>query len=71
MRYVTARLEQELREITYRYYITESIFLNGENKRLTFRYRDLLDGKVKPPDHRSGDEIAEDVIKRAGLKLKE
>ena len=71
MRYVSARLEQELREVTYRYYITDALYAQGENRRMKHRFVDIISGKVKPPDTRSGDEIAEDVIKRAGLKIKE
>lgn len=55
-------------ELAYRIYITDSLYYEADNKRLTNRFLDLL--KRKPVDKRTGDEIASDVITRLGLKLK-
>ena len=67
MRYVLARINHEMRDRAYRIYVTESLFAQGENKRLTQRNTDLI--KPKKADRRSGDEIAPDVITRLGLKV--
>lgn len=71
MRYVMARYETELREDTYRYYLTDTLYHQGHNKVLTVRYVDLVNGKWKPQQEMDGDKIAADVIARAGLVVKE
>ena len=71
MRYVLARLDTERREDTYRYYLTDSLYFNGENKHLTVRYIDIVNGKWTPPKEMDGDKIAADVIAKAGLVVKE
>jgi hypothetical protein len=63
-----ARLDDDIRGVTYRYYVTEAIFATGI---MNARYVDIVNGKWKPQDKRSGDEIAADVIAKAGLILKE
>ena len=69
MRYVMARLEEYLCDITYRYYVTDYMYAEGCNKKMANRFVDIIKGKMKVPDQRSGDEIAEDVLKRAGITL--
>lgn len=54
--------------MAYRIYVTDCIFYQGQNQHLTSRFIDLINKKV---DNRSGDEIAIDVIKKAGLRFKE
>ena len=71
MRYVLARLETERREDTYRYYLTDSLFFSGQQKRITIRYADILNGKHTPPKEMDGDKIAAEVIAKAGLVVKE
>ena len=71
MRYVMARLEQDRREVTYRYYVTDALYADSNNKSMRLRYVDILNGKSAPQDNRSGDEIAAEVIAKAGLILKE
>ena len=66
-----ARYETELREDTYRYYLTDTLYHQGHNKVLTVRYVDLVNGKWKPQQEMDGDKIAVDVIARAGLVVKE
>lgn len=42
----------------------------GHGETLKYRYTDLLNGSIPEEDNRSGDEIAADVIKTIGLKVK-
>ena len=51
----------------FRAYVTESLRLQGENKYLTKSWVDVIDTKV---DYRTGEEVAADVIRAAGLILK-
>lgn len=54
-------------EMAYRVYVTDCLFYQGQNQRLTSRFVDLLNRKV---DDRDGDEIAIDVIDKLGLRFK-
>lgn len=65
-----ARCEAQEEETLYRAYVTESLRLQQEHKYLARSWYDLID-KTPPPPERSGDEIALEVIRGAGLKLKE
>lgn len=78
MRYVVARYNEKQRDMAYRIYLTDSLKYIAENtarsvssdgKYLTVRYIDIIE--PKPQDNRSGDEIAIDVITRAGLSFAE
>ena len=51
--------------MTYRYYITDHMYYASRNQVLNERFFDLVNSG--PPDTRSGDEIAIDIITRAGL----
>ena len=64
MRYVNARLEQERRDIFYRFAILETT----QGKRLNKSYVDIL--KPEKIDTRSGDEIVADIINGAGLSFR-
>ena len=55
-------------ERSFRTYITESVRLFGDGKVIGVPWEDML--KKAPVDSRTADEIAADVIKNAGLKLK-
>lgn len=55
-------------ERSFRTYITESVRLFGDGKVISVSWEDML--KKAPVDSRTADEIAADVIKNAGLKLK-
>lgn len=66
MRYVAARYKEEQRELAYRIFVTESLKLIPQNKYLTIEYNDVI---TNNKDDRTGDEIANDVIKRIGLKF--
>lgn len=47
------------------------LYWRGQGKTLTVTYDECKHPKPASVDTRSGDEIAEDIIKRAGLILKE
>lgn len=55
--------------MAYKIYISDTLYHQAQNQRLTVRFIDILD--QKPIDNRSGDEIALDVIQKAGLRFKE
>ena len=70
--HVLALLRQEAKETQLRVYITDSLQLIAENtakmvqgKYIPTRWADTL--KPQENDNRSSDEIAADVIRRAGL----
>lgn len=67
MRYVEARYEQEYRDMAYRFYVTNSLQNIPQNKYCSVPFGEILN--PKPRDDRSGDEIAMDIINKAGLKL--
>lgn len=69
MRYVEARIDDFNREEAYRFYVTKSLQLMPQNKYITASYQDVL--KPKKVDNRTGDEIAMDVMAKAGLKFGE
>lgn len=60
---------QYRKELAYRIYITDTLYYRSDNKKLTKRYVDMI-AKSKPQDTRSGDEIAEEIINKLGLKVK-
>ena len=64
MRYAMARFNQHQRELAYRIYITDSLRVITGN---TTRYADFL--LHKDNDTRSGQEIVDDIVKRAGIEV--
>lgn len=62
-----ARLEQDEREMAYRIYLTDALYLDGMGKRPNKRFMEILN----PEPEIDGDEVAEAVIRNAGLKCKE
>ncbi|MDE6763723.1 MAG: hypothetical protein K2J73_08605 [Oscillospiraceae bacterium] len=46
-------------------YITDTLYYQN---RLTVRYTDIINGTIPKKDDRTGDEIAEDIIAKFGLK---
>ena len=66
MRYVVARLDEFNREMTYRFYISSSLQLAPQNKHITKSLYDLL-YNYHPEEEKTGDEIVEDIMLRAGL----
>lgn len=53
--------------LAYCIYVTDTLYLQAQEKRFTHRFVDV----IRPPkvDTRSGDEIAAEVIARAGLRI--
>lgn len=70
MRYVRARYDTERREDTYRYYLTDCLYYEGQGRYLTARYADIVSGRYVPPKEMSGDEIAAEVIAKGGLVVR-
>lgn len=68
MRYVIFKLQEQQKEMAYRIYITDSLQAIPQSKYLTTRFDDLINRRV---DTRTGDEIAADIIRGAGLKIRE
>lgn len=76
--HVAASVKQERKEKLYKAYVTDALRILGENtagltkgKYMALRWIDLDSDTPGATDNRSGDEIAEDVIRRAGLSLRE
>lgn len=67
MSYALARIEQQSRDELFRAYVARSIQAIPEGKYVEDQYTDLA--YPLPVDPRSGDEIAEDVIRRLGLEV--
>ena len=67
LRYVEARIDEHNREEAYRIYVTRSLQLSPQGKYINVSLDSLL--SPKKIDTRSGDEIATDVIKKAGLQF--
>lgn len=66
-----ARLEAEQRELAYRIYITDSLYYDGRNKVMNKRFEECLEAGKKNKQEIDGDELAAQIIKNAGLILKE
>lgn len=67
MRYVEARIEEDSREEAYRIFVTKSLQLIPQSMYLTTNFEDILN--PQSVDVRTGDEIAGDVMKAAGLSF--
>lgn len=74
MRYATARIGEHCKEKVFREYVADGVHMISENTAkfsggsyLSVRYDDII--HPKPRDTRTGEEIAADIIKRAGLKV--
>ena len=72
MRYALTRYKMYQREVAYRIYVTDCLRMMTENTArfakgsyMQKRYADYLKSPV--PDRRTGEQIAADVIKKAGL----
>lgn len=53
--------------MVYRTYISDSLYYQAEQKKITVRYYDLLYGKKK--ENKTAKEIIADVVRSTGLKL--
>ena len=74
MRYAIARYQSQQRDLAYRIYVTDCLRMATENTAKTSRgsytaarFYDIIN--PKPVDNRSGEEIAADIIKRAGIEV--
>ena len=70
-----SKANQQAKDTAYRVYVTDSLKLIAENtanfakgQYMKARYYDIITPKKQ--DTRTGDEIVEDIIKRAGLVVK-
>lgn len=55
-------------EVAYKAYISDSLWAQGEGKRLQKRWAEIIERK--PQNTRTADEIVLGVIQNAGLKFK-
>ena len=69
MRYVMARYVEYQREMAYRIFVTDALYESEDHMRVVprARYVDIIKSKNRNITQRSGEEIAQDVIKNAGL----
>ena len=74
MRYAMARYQSQQRDLAYRIYITDCLRIISENTAkmgggsyITAKLSDIIN--PKPADNRTGEEIAADIIKRAGIEV--
>ena len=71
-----SKVNQQAKDTAYRVYVTDCMKLISENtanishgQYMKARYYDII--RPAKADIRTGDEIVEDIIKRAGLVVKE
>ena len=74
MRYAMARYQSQQRDLAYRIYVTDCLRIISENNAkiccgsyITAKFEDIIN--PKPVDNRTGDEIAADIIKLAGIEV--
>ena len=74
MRYAMARYQSQQRHLAYRIYVSECLRIIGENTAkvgggsyMTAKFEEII--SQKPDDNRTGEELAADIIKRAGIEV--
>lgn len=74
MRYAIARYQSQQRDLAYRIYISDCLRIISENTAkigwgsyITSKFADIINHK--PVEKRTGEEIAADIIKRAGIEV--
>ena len=74
MRYAMARYQSQQRDLAYRIYVADCLRIISENTAkigggsyITAKLSDIIN--PKPADNRTGEEIAADIIKRAGIEV--
>ena len=74
MRYAMARFNQHQRDLAYRIYVSDCLRIISENTAkigggsyITAKFEDIIN--PKPVDNRTGEEIAADIIKLAGIEV--
>ena len=74
MRYAIARYQSQQRDLAYRIYVCDCLRIISENTAkmgggsyITAKFADIIN--PKPVDDRTGEEIAADIIKMAGIEV--
>ena len=74
MRYAMARYKSQQRHLAYRIYVSDCLRIISENTAkicggsyITAKLADIIN--PKPVDNRTGEEIAADIINRAGIEV--
>ena len=74
MRYAIARYQSQQRDLAYRIYVAECLRMVTENTAkisngsyTVAKFEDIIN--PKPVENRTGEEIAADIIKRAGIEV--
>ena len=74
MRYAIARYQSQQRDLAYRIYVADCLRIISENTAkmgggayITAKFADIIN--PKPADNRTGEEIAADIIKLAGIEV--
>ena len=74
MRYAIARYQSQQRDLAYRIYVADCLRIISENTAkmgggsyITAKLADIIN--PKPADNRTSEEIAADIIKRAGIEV--
>ena len=74
MRYAMARYQSQQRDLAYRIYVADCLRIISENTAkisrgsyINAKLADIIN--PKPVDKRTGEEIAADIIKRAGIEV--
>ena len=74
MRYAIARYQSQRRDLAYRLYVSDCLRMVTENTAkavcgsyISAKFADIIN--PKPVDNRNGEEIAADIIKRAGIEV--
>ena len=67
MRYLNASIQKATEERIYRIYVTDSLYLQGQNKYPAQRFAEIY--KPKQTDTRKAEEIASDVFSGMGLQV--
>ena len=74
MRYAIARYQSQQRDLAYRIYVSDCLRIISENTAktgggsyITAKFADIIN--PKPDDNRTGEEIAANIIKQAGIEV--
>ena len=74
MRYAMARYQSQQRDLAYRIYVSDCLRIISENTAktgggsyITAKFADII--SPKPVDKRTGEEIAADIIRLAGIEV--
>ena len=74
MRYAIARYQSQQRDLAYRIYVCDCLRMISENAAsvggrsyMAAKFEDVIN--PKPVDNRTGEELAADIIKHAGIEV--